>query len=227
MRDAPKLISGRFSPRRPCGVSPLAVAGPEPPQGPGQTLPVPQPLRHLAVPSLRHSCHAVDALHQAARPPHPPAHAHQGGGPGVERERPPVEPAGAAAELRVGFEQRDAQAPRPGQARRRQPPQPPPITIRSSIRPSTIPGREGPGTRPGGRRTPSNTFSVGNRRIHGAGGRLGRREIDRIGPLAVYSKESAASEAAKPGQSRSGRAVRERRGRRDADGRVREGCPAR
>ena len=52
----------------------LASAGSEPPQVPVQSLQVQQSLRHLAVPCLQHPRHAVDAFHQATRPPGPAEH---------------------------------------------------------------------------------------------------------------------------------------------------------
>ena len=71
LRNSQKLNSGHLQAQQAVRRLTLAGAGPEPPQVPVQPLQVQQPLRHLAVPSLLHPRHAVDALHQAAGTPHP------------------------------------------------------------------------------------------------------------------------------------------------------------
>ena len=97
LRNSPKLRSGRLTPSRPYGVSTSATTRPEPTQVPVQPLQVQQPLRHFAMPSLLHPGHAVEALHQAAGPPHPakrppPSDANPPASPGTPCSTAPLAP---------------------------------------------------------------------------------------------------------------------------------------
>jgi len=98
---------GELQPQQAIRCLSLAMAGPEPSQVPVQPLQIQEPLRHLSVPSLLHPRHTVDALHQAAGPPHSAEHRPQSPG----RLRP----------IRTRLGQLDRPGQRPGSGHRRDP----------------------------------------------------------------------------------------------------------